>query len=82
MGFENFGGSSVGYLKITEDKSLKNADLRPKARVTFQPQCGCHTPNKCDVRGMFYAKCDGRDSDASQNSIVSQFQCEPASSVF
>ena len=53
-GFENFGGSSVGCLKITEDKVLDtdltkregHSQLRRKPHVRrengSQPKRGCH----------------------------------------
>jgi len=72
----------IGCLKITEDKGLKNTDLRANARVAFQPQKRMSHSKKCDARVMFYAKRDGRDLDANLSSIASQFQREPPSSAF
>jgi len=53
MSFKNFGGSSVGYLKITEDKVSK-AWTSDQTRVScFNPKRRCHTPTNA-TRGSCY----------------------------
>jgi len=42
MGFENFGGGSVGCLKITENKAYRRGP-HVNSRVAFQFKCGCYT---------------------------------------
>jgi len=64
--FENFGGTFVGCLKITEDGAL-DASLMPNARVASQPKCEprvlCQTRrSRSRLRHRPHIKYEGRIS--------------------
>ena len=76
--FENFGGGSVGCLKIIEDKA-SNANLAD-AEVTFQPQtqASCQTRGSCfnpNADLTSFIKRRGRVPTSDANPIVSA-KCE------